>query len=131
MLYEGLPTSRPVMPSASLDSSVPFVPPVAAPGSLLAAGGARLPSLVGLTRQALKERLLAIGVPDREARMRTSQIWHWIYLRGIRSFDEMTNVSKALRSALAGSYSVERPEVTAEQVSVDGTRKWVIRMPST
>ena len=89
------------------------------------------PSLLGLTRPALKEKLLAIGVSEKEARMRVSQIWHWLYHRGIRDFDEMTNVGKGLRRSLAEAYCVDRPEVTAEQISVDGTRKWLLRMPST
>jgi 23S rRNA (adenine2503-C2)-methyltransferase len=63
--------------------------------------------------------------------MRVAQLWHWIYLRGARSFDEMTNVGKGLRQALAQAYTLDRPEVMSEQVSKDGTRKWLIRMPST
>ena len=117
------------MAMASLDTAArPAQPPL-----LLkqAAGGDARPSLVGLTRGALKDKLVAIGVPEREARMRVSQVWHWLYHRGIQSFEEMTNVGKALRGALAEAYSVDRPEVTAEQVSVDGTRKWLLRMPST
>ncbi len=87
------------------------------------------PSLVGVTRSGLAERLVAIGVPAREARMRTAQLWHWIYHRGIRDFAEMTNVGRAVRHALADAYTLARPEVVAEQVSRDGTRKWLIRMP--
>jgi 23S rRNA (adenine2503-C2)-methyltransferase len=89
------------------------------------------PSLVGLTRDELKDRLAAIGVADRDLKMRVAQLWHWIYLRGARSFDEMTNVGKGLRQALAQAYTLDRPEVMSEQVSKDGTRKWLIRMPST
>jgi 23S rRNA (adenine2503-C2)-methyltransferase len=63
--------------------------------------------------------------------MRVGQLWHWIYLRGARSFDEMTNVGKGLRQTLAGAYTLGRPEVMSEQVSKDGTRKWLIRMPPT
>ncbi|HEY8380812.1 MAG TPA: 23S rRNA (adenine(2503)-C(2))-methyltransferase RlmN [Microvirga sp.] len=88
-------------------------------------------SLVGLTREELKDKLGAIGVSEREQKMRVAQIWHWIYLRGARSFDEMSNVGKGLRQALAEAYTLERPEVVSEQVSKDGTRKWLIRMPST
>jgi 23S rRNA (adenine2503-C2)-methyltransferase len=88
-------------------------------------------SLVGLTRDELKDKLAAIGVPEREHKMRVAQLWHWIYLRGAQSFDEMTNVGKGLRRSLAETYTLERPEVVSEQVSKDGTRKWLIRMPST
>jgi 23S rRNA (adenine2503-C2)-methyltransferase len=95
----------------------------------VAAGAA--PSLVGLTRDEVKDKLAAIGVPERDLKMRVAQLWHWIYLRGARSFDEMSNVGKGLRSALAAVYTLDRPTVVSEQVSKDGTRKWLIRMPST
>ncbi|WP_374545831.1 23S rRNA (adenine(2503)-C(2))-methyltransferase RlmN [Rhodoblastus sp.] len=87
------------------------------------------PSLVGLTRPALAEALRAIDTPDREIRMRVAQLWHWIYFHGVREFDAMLNVSKVMRQKLAEHYSLTRPEVMEEQVSTDGTRKWLIRMP--
>ena len=88
-------------------------------------------SLAGLTRAALAERLGDIGVPERERRMRVAQLWHWLYVRGATSFDAMTNVSKELRARLAAAYTLDRPEIVSEQVSRDGTRKWLLRMPST
>jgi 23S rRNA (adenine2503-C2)-methyltransferase len=63
--------------------------------------------------------------------MRVAQLWHWIYYRGIDDFSKMTNVGKALRELLTASYTLERPQVVSEQVSKDGTRKWLIRMAST
>jgi 23S rRNA (adenine2503-C2)-methyltransferase len=87
------------------------------------------PSLVGLNRAELAEALGAIGVPEKQRKMRVQQLWHWIYFRGAKTFEEMTNVSKELRTALAARYTVARPEVVAEQVSVDGTRKWLLRLP--
>ena len=92
---------------------------------------AAAPSLVGLTREELKDRLAAIGVPERELKMRVAQLWHWIYLRGATAFDQMSNVGKGLRARLAEAYTLGRPEVVSEQVSKDGTRKWLIRMAST
>jgi 23S rRNA (adenine2503-C2)-methyltransferase len=86
------------------------------------------PSLAGLDRAALGEALAAIGVPADELRMRVSQLWHWIYFRGARDFSEMTSVSKTLRAALAERYTLLRPEVVVEQVSSDGTRKWLLRV---
>src|SRR5437899_6686866 len=61
--------------------------------------------------------------------MRVQQIWHWLYVRGARGFDQMTSVSKELRAALARHFTLDRPAVVAEQVSVDGTRKWLLRLP--
>jgi len=88
-------------------------------------------SLVGLTRDALKARLIEAGVPERESRMRSGQIWHWVSLRGAQDFAEMTNVGKGLKAELAQHFTLERPEVVTRQVSRDGTRKWLIRMAPT
>ena len=87
------------------------------------------PSLVGLSRAGLSEALGAIGIPDRQINMRAGQLWHWIYLRGATDFSEMTNVSKDLRSVLAEHYALSRPQIVTEQVSEDGTRKWLLRFP--
>jgi 23S rRNA (adenine2503-C2)-methyltransferase len=87
-------------------------------------------SLAGLDRAGLALRLGEIGVPEREHRMRVSQLWHWIYFRGARDFDVMTNVSKDLRAKLKEHFTLDRPEVVVEQVSSDGTRKWLIRLPA-
>jgi 23S rRNA (adenine2503-C2)-methyltransferase len=86
------------------------------------------PSLAGLGRVALAEALAAIGVPADQLRMRVSQLWHWIYFRGTHDFSEMTSVSKTLRTTLADHYTLTRPEVVVEQVSSDGTRKWLLRV---
>jgi len=87
------------------------------------------PSLVGLSRAQLTEALAAIGVPAAQRKMRAQQIWHWLYVRGARRFDEMTSVSKELRALLEQHFTLARPEVVAEQISVDGTRKWLLRLP--
>ena len=87
-------------------------------------------SLLGATRADLAAALADIGVPARESRMRTGQLWHWIYHRGDNDFDAMLNVSKTLRATLAAHYTLARPEIVAEQVSSDGTRKWLVRMPA-
>jgi 23S rRNA (adenine2503-C2)-methyltransferase len=87
------------------------------------------PSLAGLTRGQLSALLGAIGVLEGQRKMRVQQLWHWIYFRGLTSFDAMTSVSKELRAELSNRFTLERPEVVAEQVSVDGTRKWLLRLP--
>jgi 23S rRNA (adenine2503-C2)-methyltransferase len=89
------------------------------------------PSLVGLTRHQLREALSAVGVPDKALNMRVSQLWHWIYLRGVQDFSALTNISKEVRASLEAAYTLARPIVTTEQISSDGTRKWLMRMPST
>src|SRR6516165_10504627 len=88
------------------------------------------PSLIGLSRTELAARLADIGVAPAQRKMRAQQLWHWMYFRGARSFDEMTSVSKETRAQLAERFTVDRPEIVAEQISSDGTRKWLLRLPS-
>jgi 23S rRNA (adenine2503-C2)-methyltransferase len=87
------------------------------------------PSLAGLSRTALAEALGTIGVAERQQRMRVQQIWHWLYVRGARDFSDMTTLSKELRAELDRHFTLARPEIVAEQISVDGTRKWLLRLP--
>ncbi len=87
------------------------------------------PSLAGMTRAELATALGALGVPERERKMRVQQLWHWIYLRGARDFAQMTSVSKDLRARLEAHHTLDRPAIVAELVSVDGTRKWLIELP--
>ncbi|MFC0217896.1 23S rRNA (adenine(2503)-C(2))-methyltransferase RlmN [Pseudochelatococcus lubricantis] len=102
--------------------------PAADGARALAAGRS---SLLGLTRAGLRDALVAIGVPERELKMRVTQLWHWIYSRGVTEFDAMTNIAKGLRTQLSAYYTLARPEVVTEQVSSDGTRKWLMRMAPT
>jgi len=88
-------------------------------------------SLAGLSRAALGERLAEAGVPERDLRMRVSQLWHWLYVRGATSFDAMSNVSKGLRGSLADAFTLARPEIVSQQISQDGTRKWLLRLQPT
>ncbi|WP_370319739.1 23S rRNA (adenine(2503)-C(2))-methyltransferase RlmN [Oricola sp.] len=90
---------------------------------------AEKPTLIGLTRPQLADALKQAGVPERQVRMRVQQLWHWLYVRGVSDFDDMTNVSKDLRAMLRENFSIARPEIVEEQVSNDGTRKWLLRFP--
>ncbi|MCA0870600.1 23S rRNA (adenine(2503)-C(2))-methyltransferase RlmN [Seohaeicola saemankumensis] len=85
-------------------------------------------NLVGLTRDAMREALIAAGTPEKQAKMRTGQIWQWIYQWGVRDFDAMTNLAKAYRAQLAETFVIETPEVVSKQVSSDGTRKYLVRI---
>ncbi|SDA52445.1 23S rRNA (adenine(2503)-C(2))-methyltransferase RlmN [Mesorhizobium qingshengii] len=88
------------------------------------------PSLIGLTRAELGEALVASGiVPERQAKMRAQQLWHWMYVRGVSDFAGMFNISKDLRAELDKHFTVARPEIVEEQISSDGTRKWLFRFP--
>ena len=90
---------------------------------------AEKPSLIGLSREAMGQALVEKGVPEKQARMRVSQLWHWLYVRGVSDFDHMTNVSKDMREMLKRHFTIARPEIVEEQISNDGTRKWLLRFP--
>jgi 23S rRNA (adenine2503-C2)-methyltransferase len=91
-------------------------------------GTDRKESLIGLDRPALAERLAALDVPERQGRMRVSQLWSWLYVRGATDFAVMTDIASGLRSQLAAHFTLARPEIVTEQISVDGTRKWLLRL---
>jgi len=82
--------------------------------------------LIGLTREEIGEELIAAGVPTRSVKMRANQLWHWIYYRGARSFDEMTTISKDLRVDLEARFHLGRGAEVDRQVSQDRTRKWLL-----
>ena len=83
-------------------------------------------SLIGLSKAELSTALLAAGVPEKQVRMRAGQLWHWLYTQGATSFDEMTTLSLGLRDNLAARFSLARPRIVTEQISTDGTRKWLL-----
>ncbi|MDA7946511.1 MAG: 23S rRNA (adenine(2503)-C(2))-methyltransferase RlmN [Hyphomicrobiaceae bacterium] len=85
-------------------------------------------TLIGFDRAQLADVFATLGVPERAHGMRVSQIWNWVYARGAQEFDQITVLSKDLRAALAERYSLARPEIVTEQVSADGTRKWLLRL---
>jgi 23S rRNA (adenine2503-C2)-methyltransferase len=93
-----------------------FAPPVTEGGK---------PGLIGLDRPALEAALAELGLPAFRAR----QVWHWLYHRGVTSFEAMTTLAKPVRILLDETFSIARPAVTRDQASADGTRKWLIRMP--
>jgi len=86
--------------------------------------------LAGATRAEIARALADLGVAERDRNMRVSQLWHWIYHRGVRDFSVIGNISRPLLEKLAERYNLARPEVVAEQLSADGTRKWLLKMPA-
>ena len=84
-------------------------------------------SLLGLSPDALKAALIAAGVAEKAAPMRVRQLWNWIYVHGARDFASMTNLAKDFRAQLDERFTLARPEIVTEQISNDGTRKWLLR----
>ena len=85
-------------------------------------------NVVGLTRAGLKDALISAGTPQNQANMRVGQVWQWIYEKGVRDFDLMTNLAKSYRTLLKEQFVLEVPEVVTKQVSEDGTRKYLMRI---
>src|SRR5260370_16559500 len=75
------------------------------------------PSLVGLSRAEISEQLGAIGIAPAQRKMRVQQLWHWIYVRGVQSFDEMTSISKEMPADLHKHSTVARPPLSPHQTS--------------
>ena len=85
--------------------------------------------LIGLTKDQLREALLSAGMELKQAKLRSKQIWHWLYNRGAVRFADMTDIAKAQHPWLEERFVIGRPEVVEAQVSSDGTRKWLLRSP--
>ena len=84
-------------------------------------------SLVGLTKKEIKDSLGKLDIPDQQLNMRVNQIWGWVYNKGINSIDEMTTLSLDLRDELKKYHNLERPQISDEQISKDGTKKWLLK----
>ena len=85
-------------------------------------------NLVGMTRAQMRDILIEHGTPEKQAKMRVGQIWQWVYEKGVRDFAVMSNLAKTYRSELAEHFVIEVPEVVSKQISLDGTRKYLMRI---
>lgn len=108
------PVSTPITPDARV------MPRLATQG--------RAPNLIGMSRDAMRDALVAAGAPEKQARMRVNQIWGWIYSKGVSDPAAMTNLSKDFRVLIADKFRIERPEIVTRQMSNDGTRKYLLRI---
>jgi 23S rRNA (adenine2503-C2)-methyltransferase len=97
---------------------VPRIAPVRADGRI---------DLIGLTRDQLRETLTEAGLDAKQAKLRAKQLWHWIYNRGATEFAVMTDIAKTMHPWLAERFVIGRPGVVEAQVSIDGTRKWLLK----
>jgi len=84
-------------------------------------------SLIGLSFDGMKAALAEAGVPEKAVGMRARQLWNWIYVHGARDFTVMTSLAKDFRALLAEQFTLARPEIVTQQISEDGTRKWLLR----
>jgi 23S rRNA (adenine2503-C2)-methyltransferase len=104
------------------------IDPVPVPRPAFEAEDKRI-DLVGLSRDRIRVALEEAGLEPKQAKLRAKQIWHQIYNRGATEFDSMSDIAKAQRAWFAERFVVGRPQVVVEQVSTDGTRKWLLKTP--
>ena len=81
-------------------------------------------NLLGMTRAQLESFFTEIG----EKKFRAQQVMKWIHHQGVRDFQEMTNLGKALRDRLSQTSEITPPIIDSQQDSADGTRKWAIKV---
>lgn len=81
-------------------------------------------NLLGMPLAKLQEFFVSIG----EKPFRAQQVIKWIHHAGVNDFDQMTNLSVALRERLKEIAEVRAPEIVSEHDSKDGTRKWAMRV---
>ena len=108
-----------------IDASVPITQDLLTIPRKMSAG---ITNLVGLSREELRAALVNAGTTDKQAKMRAGQIWQWIYQKGVREFEQMTNLAKDYRIFLASNFTISIPEIVSKQVSIDGTRKYLLRI---
>ena len=86
-------------------------------------------NLSGLNRKELKIAMEDMEVPEKQINMRVNQVWNWLYVKGAKTIEEMTDLSKDFRSEFKNKYNLDRPKISKHEVSSDGTQKWLIRFP--
>ncbi len=85
-------------------------------------------NIIGLTRDQLRDALIAAGTPEKQAKMRVGQVWQWVYYWGLRDFMAMSNLAKDFRLMLTEKFTIDLPKVVTRQTSEDGTRKYLVRI---
>ena len=112
--------ANPIMPIPGL------VDPVPVPRAVTPRADGRT-DLLGLSRPQIKSVLEEAGLDAKAAKLRSKQLFHWLYHRGETDFEAMTDLAKPMRGWMAERFVVGRPQVVEAQVSNDGTRKWLLR----
>ncbi len=83
--------------------------------------------LLGLSQMQIRDILLEAELPEKQAKLRSKQLFHWIYHRGAIDFDAMTDISKTMRPWMEERFVIGRPQIIDAPISSDGTRKWLLR----
>jgi 23S rRNA (adenine2503-C2)-methyltransferase len=112
----------------ALMQSPGHIDPVPVPRDAIVRADGRV-DLIGLTKDGIRAALEDKGMEAKQAKLRSKQLWHWMYNRGVTDFAAMTDIAKTMHPWLAEHFIVSRPEIVEAQVSTDGTRKWLLRSP--
>ncbi len=83
--------------------------------------------IIGLSQPEIRDLMIEAGLDAKQAKLRSKQVFHWIYHRGITDFEAMTDLGKQLRPWMAERFVIGRPEIVEAHLSEDGTRKWLLR----
>jgi 23S rRNA (adenine2503-C2)-methyltransferase len=120
-------TSLEASAATSMDMAIPgHIDPVPVPRPITPRADGRS-DLMGLMREDIAALLEIAGLDRKHAKLRSKQLFHWIYHRGVTDFDSMTDIAKQMRPWLEERFVIGRPQVVEAQVSSDGTRKWLLR----
>ncbi len=102
------------------------IDPVVTPRTITQRPDGRI-DLLGLSALQIRQLFLESQLDEKASKLRSKQVFHWIYHRGVTDFEAMTDIAKTMRPWLAARYVIGRPHVVEAQVSSDGTRKWLLR----
>ncbi len=102
------------------------IDPVPLPAKVTPRADGRV-DIIGLSQLEIRELMVEAGLDEKQGKLRSKQLFHWIYHRGITDFALMTDMSKTLRPWLAERFVIGRPEIVEAHLSEDGTRKWLLR----
>ena len=114
------------MPDTNLMSRPGAFDPVPAPREITPRADGRI-DLIGLSRVRIRELFEDAGLDAKAAKLRSKQVFHWLYHRGVTDFAAMTDIAKTMRPWLAERFFIGRPDVVEAQHSTDGTRKWLLQ----
>ena len=114
------------MPDTNLMPIAGHNDPVTTPRDVTPRADGRV-DFIGLPKTRIRELLAEAGLDAKQAKLRSKQIFHWLYHRGATAFAEMTDISKTMRPWLEERFVLGRPNVIEAQHSTDGTRKWLLQ----
>ncbi len=126
-IFTGLaPISLALMADTALMSIPGQIDPVPVARDITPRADGRI-DLLGLPKIRIMELFTEAGLEPKQAKLRSKQVYHWLYHRGVTEFSAMTDISKTMQPWLEERFVVGRPNIVEAQHSTDGTRKWLLQ----